>query len=125
MRVTSLETLRTTAHPSPVVASGKGPVIKAAALQLLQAGVTRRREKVAGPLTTTTTKAAEAERQGLVYEIEDMERLAEEIKAEGGEAAARGEWNMAMTWIVAKKVDGVGPDDEHEPWLSARHTLGE
>ena len=119
MRVTSLETLPTTAHPSPTVSSGKRPVIKAAAVQLLQAGVTRRREKVAEATTTTTTKV---ERQGLVDEIDELERLAEEIKAEGGEAA-RGEWDMAMTWIVAKKAEAVGPDDEHEPWMSARHRL--
>ena len=120
MRVISLETLLTTAHPSPTVSSGKGPVIKAAAVQLLQAGVTRRREKVAEATTTTT----EVERQGLVDEIEEMERLGEEIKAEGGETA-RGEWDMAMTWIVAKKAEAIGSDDEHEPWMSARHTIRE
>ena len=89
-------------------------------MQLLEAGVTRRREKAADALTTTT----EAERQGLVHKIEEMERLAEEIKAEDGEAA-RGEWDMATTWIVAKKAEAAGPDDEREPWLSARHKLGE
>ena len=118
MRVTSVETLRTTAHPSPTVSSEKGPVIKAAALQLLQAGVTRRQEKVAEALRTTT----EAERQVLVDEIEEMERLAEEIKVEGGEVA-RGEWDLAMTWIVAKKAEAAGLDDERPPWMSARHTL--
>ena len=119
MRVTSLETLLTTAHPSPTVSSEKGPVIKAAALQLLQAGVTRRREKLADALTTT-----EAERQELVNEIEEMERFAEEIKAEDGEAA-RGEWDMAITWIVAKKAEEARLDDEREPWMSARHKIGE
>ena len=117
MRVTSLETLRTTAHPSLIVSSEKVPVIKAAAVQLLEAGVTRRREKVADASMT------EAERQGLVDEIEEMERLAAEIKAEDGEAT-RGEWDMATTWIVAKKAEAVGPDDEREPWLCARHKLG-
>ena len=124
MRVISLETFRTTAHPSPIVSSGKGPVIKAAAVQLLEAGVTRRREKVAEALTTTTTKAAEAERQGLVYEIEEMERLAEDIKAVDGEAA-RGEWDMLTTFIVAKKAEAAEPDDERPPWVSARHKLWE
>ena len=120
MRVTSLETLRTTAHPSPIVSSEKGPVIKAAAVQLLEAGVTRQREKVAEALTTTT----EAERQGLVDEINEMQRLAEEINAEGGEAA-RNEWDMATTWIVAKKAEAAGPDEERPAWMSARHKLWE
>ena len=122
MRVTSLETFRTTGHSSPIVSSEKGPVIKAAAVQLLDAGMTRRREKVADALTTTTT--TEAERRVLLSEIEEMERLAEEVKAESGEAA-RGEWDMATTWIVAKKAEAAGSDDEREPWLSARHKLGE
>ena len=123
MRVISLEIFRSTGHPSPIVSTGKGPIIKAAALQLLDAGVTRRREMVADALKTTTT-TTEVERQGLIDEIEKMERLAEEIKAERGEAA-RGEWDVATTWIIAKKAEAAGPDDEREPWLFARHRLGE
>ena len=110
MRVVHLETLSTVAHRSPIVQSEKGKVIKAAALQLLQAGVSRRQDKAADPLTT------EVEAQRLVYESEEMKNLAEGIKA-GGEYA-RSAWDMAMTWIVAKKAIVF---DDTEPWMFASH----
>ena len=108
MRVSQLETLSTVAHTSPIVQSEKEKVIKAGALQLLQAGISRRQDKAADPLTT------EIEAQRLVYESEEMKNLADGIKA--GREYARSAWDMAMTWIVAKKAIVF---DDKEQWMSA------
>ena len=112
MRVMHLDTLSTTAHPSPRVQSEKGYVIKAAALQFLKAGASRRRDKAADPLTPL------AEAQELVNASNAMITLAEDIKA-GGEYA-RSEWDMAMTRIIARKAIILSKD---EPWMCARHGL--
>lgn len=112
MRVLHLETLSTAAHPSPRVQSEKGYVIKAAALQFLQAGASRRHDKAADPLTPA------AEAQELVNASNSMITLAEDIKA-GGEYA-RSEWDMAMTSIIARKAIILSAG---EPWMSARHGL--
>ena len=112
MRVMHLETISTTAHPSPRVQSEKLHVIKAAALQFLQADATRRQGKAADPLTPV------AEAQELVKAAKAMITLAEDINA-GGEYA-RSEWDMAMTRMIARKAVVL---PEGEPWMSARHGL--
>lgn len=112
MRVMHLETLSTTAHPSPRVQSGKGPVITGAALQLLQAGASQRLGKAADPSTPVAVA------QELANASNEMSRLVEDIKT-GGEYA-RSEWDMAMTRIVARKAVILS---NGEPWMSARHGL--
>ena len=110
MRIMHLETLSTTAHPSPRVQSEKEHVIKGAALQFLQAGASRRLGKAADPSTPVAVA------QELAKASNAMTKLADDIKT-GGEYA-RSEWDMAMTRIIARKAVILS---EAEPWMSARH----
>ena len=110
LRIMHLETLSTTAHPSPLVQRGKGHAIKAAALQFLQIGVSRKRDKAVNSVISN------AEAENLKNEILEMTKLVEDIKEDG--KFAQSEWNMAMTRIVARKANILR---ESEPWMHARY----
>lgn len=109
-RVIRLATIATTNHASELAQDGKSSVTLAAARQLLQASMTRRQAKVADPQTPAAEAAEHAQ------DVEALSNLAEAI--DGGEAQQRSFWDLAMTWIVARKVIFF---QRHEAWMSTLH----
>ena len=72
--------------------------------------MTRRQAKVADPQTPAAEAAEHAQ------DVEALSNLAEAI--DGGEAQQRSFWDLAMTWIVARKVIFF---QRHEAWMSTLH----
>ena len=101
-----LETFSTTDHPSVIVEAGKKQVIMGAAVQFLEAGVSRRQ----GILVEAKDSTSEA--QNLEKEVGELKRLLEAWKQ--GEDPACNHWECAMTSIIAKKAIIIS---EHEAWM--------
>lgn len=110
MRITQLETVSTRTHSSPAVAAGKKPAIFSAAVVLLQESALRRKRIVAD----VSTPSCESEK--LLIEIEEIEKLIEAIKC--GEDQACNNWEIELTWIIARKALLVNNGDG---WMSAKH----
>ncbi|KAL8782768.1 MAG: hypothetical protein Q9195_009573 [Heterodermia aff. obscurata] len=107
MRLIRLETIATTNHASRLVQDEKSTVTLAALRQFLQASMTRREAKAADPLTPA------AEAAELAQDVEALSKLAEAF--DGGEGQQRSCWDLAMTWIVARKAIFL---HRHDAWLS-------
>ena len=110
MRITHLETLSTTGHPSIAVQHEKTPLIKNTAIQFLHAGASRRQARADDAHTSAS------ESKELVKDAEAMKDLARRLQEDA--AGTETSWDLAMTWIVARKAV-LFP--EHEAWMSARH----
>lgn len=108
MRILHLDTISTMNHPSPVVQAGKKQAIKATAVELLQAGITRR--------TRSASQVQEVEPQKLNEDVEVMTRLLDAWNQ--GEDPACNEWNFAMTSMVARKALVI---DKHQAWMLAKY----
>ena len=90
-------------HPSPVIQGGKTQLIKLTAVQLLQAGISRRGVRASGA-------------QELEEDVEARQRLLEAWNQ--GTDPACSDWNFAMTSIVARKALVVS---EHQAWMTAKY----
>lgn len=112
MRVTHLETVSTTGHSSTTVLNEKSTIVISAALQLIHAGISRRQAKAADPQTSAS------EMEQLTKDVGAMMKLTEAITK--GEVEAQSNWDLAMTWIVARKAVYMGQQDA---WMSNRYTL--
>ena len=110
MRITHLETLSTTGHPSNTIQDEKTFLIKNTAIQFLHAGASRRQARA----TDAHTSASESKE--LVKDAEAMKDLARGLQED--DAGIETSWNLAMTWIVARKAVLFR---EHEAWMSARY----
>lgn len=103
MRILHLETISTMNHPSPVVQGGKTQLIRLTALQLLQAGISRR-----------GVRASEAHE--LEEDVEARQRLLDAWNQ--GIDPACNDWNFAMTSIVARKALVLS---KHQAWMTAKY----
>lgn len=110
VRIMHLETISTMGHPSQVVEAGKKQEIMGAAVQLLQAGVSRRQTLVA------EARCSSSQAQKLKDEAEEMKRLIEAWKQGGDPACNR--WEYTMTSIVARKALLI---KEHETWMTPKY----
>ena len=110
MRITNLKTVSTRNHSSPAIALSKTAAIHNAAVALLQAGVIRRKALV----EASSVQKFEAEK--LAREKQEIEELIEAIKC--GDDQVADNWDMEMTWIVARKAITV---NEGEAWMSAKY----
>ena len=97
-------------HASPAVEAGKKQEIMGAAVQLLQAGISRRQGLVA------QAQVSGSEVQKLEVELEEMKRLVEAWK-QGGDPACN-EWDYTMTSITARKALVL---NVHEAWMTAKY----
>ena len=97
-------------HPSVTVKAEKKQVIMGAAVQLLEAGVSRRQAIL------VETQGITLEVQRLEKEVGELIRLVEAWK-QGGDPACN-HWECAMTSIVAKKAIIFS---EHEDWMIPKY----
>ncbi|MCJ1404061.1 hypothetical protein MMC11_007286 [Xylographa trunciseda] len=109
-RIMNLETVSTRNHSSPAIARGKKAGIQTAAVALLQAGVNRRKALV----ENSSLPKSEAEK--LAKEKQEIEELIDAVKR--GDNEVSDNWDMEMTWIVARKAIIV---NEGEAWMSAKY----
>ena len=105
-----LETISTLNHPSRAVEAGKKQEIMGAAVQLLQAGMSRRQSLAA----QVQVSGLEAKKLG--EEVEEMIGLIEAWR-QGGDPACN-DWDCAMTSITARKALMINP---HEAWMTAKY----
>lgn len=110
MRIFHLETMSTMDHPSPVVQAGKTQLIMATAVQLLQAGISRR-GTVAAQSQSSSSKGDE-----LKEDIEARKQLLDAWKQ--GTDPACSDWNFAMTSIVARKALVMS---NHQAWMTSKY----
>ena len=110
MPIMHLETLSTLGHPSTTVQDRKTNTVSFGALQMIQAGASRRKVKA----VEHQTSASEAKE--LAKDAEEMTKLVESMKQ--GDIFKPSSWDLAMTWIEARKAIIVGRD---EAWMSARY----
>lgn len=87
-------------------------MIMSGALKLLQAGISRRQASAADP------QKSASEVEELMKDAGAMMELVEAIKQ--GEVQTQSSWDLAMTWIVARKAVYVG---KHEAWMSTRYAI--
>ena len=97
-------------HPSVTVEAGKKQVIMGAAVQLLEAGVSRRQDILVKAQGNTP------EAQNLENEVGELKRLVEAWKQ--GEDPACNDWECAMTSIIARKAIIIS---EHEAWMIPKY----
>ncbi len=109
MRILHLDTFSTMNHPSPMIQAGKKQGIKTTAVELLQAGISRRANKAA------EAQASSAEAKKYRDDVEAMNQLLEAWNQERDPAC--NEWNFAMTSIVARKALVI---NEHLAWMVAK-----
>ena len=107
VRLIHLETISTMNHPSRAVEAGKKQVVMGAALQLLQAGISRRQ------ILVTEAQYSGSHAEKLDEEIEDMKRLVEAWMQGGDPACNR--WDCTMTSVIARKALLI---NEHEGWMT-------
>lgn len=110
VRIIHLKTISTKNHPSRAVEAGKKQEIMGAALQLLQAGVSRR-QKLVAEAQGSGSQALELEE-----EIEEMKQLVKVWKQ--GEDPACNRWDFTMTSIIARKALLINED---EAWMTAKY----
>ena len=110
MRILHLETISTMNHPSPVVQAGKTQLIMSTAVQLLQAGISRR-GTVAAQSQTSSSEGHELEE-----DIAARKQLLDAWKQ--GTDPACNDWNFAMTSIVARKALLIS---KHQAWMTAKY----
>ena len=110
LRILHLDTFSTMDHPSPIVQAGKKQGIKTTAIQLLQAGMSRR-----GALASRTGISA-AEAHDLKEDVKILKDLLEAWN--NGTDPACNDWNFAMTSIVARKAFII---NEQEAWMTAKY----
>ena len=110
MRIIHLETNSSQDHPSPAVTAMKKPGILSVAVLMLETRAARIKAMIADPATLSL----QAEK--LEKDIESITRLVEAIKR--GEDDACNNWDMEMTWIVARKAAMV---KENGSWMSIKY----
>ena len=77
---------------------------------MIQTGASHRKVKAAEPQTSAS------EAKELAKDAEKMTKLVDPMKQ--GDVFKRSSWDLAVTWIVARKAIIVGRD---EAWISARY----
>ena len=110
MRIMHLETLSTLGHPSTTIQDRKTNTVSSGALQMIQAGASRRKVKAAEPQTSAS------EAKDLAKDAEDMTKLVESMKQ--GDVFKQSSQHLAMTWIVAREAIIAVKD---EAWMSTRY----
>lgn len=110
MRIIHLETKSSQDHPSPAVAAMKKPGILSVAVLMLEARAARIKALVVDPVTSSL----QAEK--LEKDMESITQLVEAVKR--GEDEACNNWDMEMTWIVARKAATVG---ENDSWMAIKY----
>ncbi|KAK3167845.1 hypothetical protein OEA41_004291 [Lepraria neglecta] len=110
VRIMHLETISTLNHPSRAVEAGKKQEIMGAAVQLLQAGMSRRQSLAA------QVQVSGLEAKKLREEVEEMIGLIEAWR-QGGDPACN-DWDCTMTSIIARKALMI---DAHEAWMTAKY----
>lgn len=92
-----------------MVQAGKKAGVISAATVLLESSISRKKA------AALSFSASTVDAQVLCKEIESMEELLEAIKR--GEAVNK-DWNLELTWIVAKKAIVLKND---EAWMSIKY----
>ena len=114
MRITHLETLSTAGHASSLVQNEKAMVIMTVAIQLIQAGMSGRKARIAN--THTSSSKVDLMKK----DVEAMTTLIDLIKQ--GRMQNESTWDMAATWVIARKALYFG---EQEAWMTTRSIPGE
>lgn len=112
MRITQLQTISSHNHLSPTVAATKKSGILSVAIVLLEASLSRKKAMAADSLTSSQ------EVEKLDKDVTSISELIEAIKR--GEDHACNNWDMEMTWIVARKAIIV---DDNGSWMSAKYSV--
>ena len=109
VRILHLLTIPTKGHTSRFVADSKHTVWMTGAVQMLQAGVTRR-EKVLAESLPPNEVARYSE------EIEELAQLIDAV--ENNRDPGSCDWDYELTWIVARKAIVTREDED---WMMAKY----
>lgn len=109
LRIIHYDTFTTMNHPSPVVQAGKKHGIKTTAVQLLQAGLSRRSALM------SQANIADESLLALDKDIATFRRLLEAWNHETDPAC--NDWNFNLTSIVTRKSFLLG---EQEAWMTPK-----
>ena len=110
MRVLHLDTFSTMDHASPIVQAGKKLGIRTAAVQLLQAGLSR------NDAPTSQTKASTSVSADMPEYVQTRRDLIDAWNS--GADPACNERNFVMTSIVVRKLFTTS---EQSPWMTAKY----